>query len=187
MRVQFSSYACGFTLVEIVVAMACLSIAITALCAAYLSAIRLDDVSQQSAIAAQNARRTLEEIPLENFSTLFSRYNADPSDDPGGAGTAPGSRNTVLSQFWVSQRYSNFAGSSFPVTGIKSLPFDVPGHGTLHAIGRIEFPNYSATHSLHEVRVRIVWKGPTEATPPDVAPDGTTFVEVVTLMTQRLP
>jgi hypothetical protein len=149
--------------------------------------LNLDDVSQQAAIATQAARKKLEEIPLENFPTLYERYNSDTADDPGGAGTAPGSQQAALNTFWINNRFSLHPGSSFAVTRINALPFEVPGHGTLTGIGRVEFHNYNARNSLHEVHVRIVWKGPSEMTGQETPPNGTTFVELVTLMSQRVP
>jgi hypothetical protein len=118
---------------------------------------------------------------------VFLRYNSDPAYYRGGAATAPGSLYPALNNYWTEHSLSAAPGSCFPVpamTGRLARGFEVSGLGTQFAIGRIEFPDYDAAATLHLVRVRVVWIGPQESA---AVPDGATQVEIVTLMTQRLP
>ncbi len=55
------------------------------------ASLRLDPVGREKAIAAEAARSKLEEMRNHPFSQVFALYNDNPADDPGGAGTAPGS------------------------------------------------------------------------------------------------
>jgi hypothetical protein len=52
-------------------------------------------VNRENQIASNAAQTFLETLRDENVRLVFARYNADPSDDPGGPGTAPGPRFAV--------------------------------------------------------------------------------------------
>lgn len=77
------------------------------------SASRLDPVANETMLAAEGARLTIERIRAEDFEQVFALYNADPADDPGGPGTAP--------------------GHTFAIDGL--LPATAGG-----VVGRIDFP-----------------------------------------------
>jgi len=53
-------------------------------------------ISRESVTAAEAAESFVERLRSENVRLVFARYNTDPSDDPGGAGTAPGARFEVV-------------------------------------------------------------------------------------------
>jgi hypothetical protein len=92
------------------------------------SAARLDPVANETAIAAEAARTTLEHMRSVPFLERFPRYNADPSDDPGGAGTAP--------------------GNHFNVPGLTPLPAN-------KFVGEITFPSRGA--EVREDVVDVCW------------------------------
>lgn len=77
-----------------------------------------DPANRESALALRAMKRTLETVQggEVEFEDLFRAYNADPSDDPGGPGTAP--------------------GANFAVAGLEPRPGDAD-----RAAGRIEFPS----------------------------------------------
>lgn len=69
----------------------------------------------ESTIAMEAARRLIERLRAEPFEHVYRRYNDDRLDDPGGAGSSP--------------------GSEFDVPGLRALP------GVASArVGRIAFP-----------------------------------------------
>jgi prepilin-type N-terminal cleavage/methylation domain-containing protein len=80
----------GFTILELVVALGILLIASSIFFRLVASTSKLREVNRENAIAADAARVVIEQMRNRPFSDLFKLYNADPADDPGGAGTAPG-------------------------------------------------------------------------------------------------
>jgi hypothetical protein len=60
-----------------------------------IASSRLRDVNRDNAVAAEAARKVLEEMRGTEFRKIFPLYDPDPSDDPGGPGTAPGHRHVV--------------------------------------------------------------------------------------------
>lgn len=75
----------------------------------------LQETNRQNSIAAEAARVMVENMRNRDFREVYALYNADASDDPGGAGTAPGHR--------------------FAVTGLETAPGAPDG---MH--GEISFP-----------------------------------------------
>jgi hypothetical protein len=124
------------------------------------SASRLDPVANETAIAAEAARTTLEHMRSVPFLQRFTRYNADPSDDPDGTGTAPGNHFNVpgLTPLAV----NGFVGEiTFPSRGAEiredvadatlGMPRDLNGDGVVDSLDH--------THDcvLLPVRVRLQW------------------------------
>ncbi|MBI5363196.1 MAG: type II secretion system protein [Planctomycetes bacterium] len=85
----------GITLVEIIVVIAIMTISMAMYAQTISSASRLDPVANETMLAAEGARLTLERMRAEDFDKVFALYNADPTDDPGGPGTAPGNTFTI--------------------------------------------------------------------------------------------
>jgi prepilin-type N-terminal cleavage/methylation domain-containing protein len=104
---------CAFSLVEVTVVIAILSVAVTLFGQSMLASAKLDPVSEETRLAAEGARVQLEDMRALSFEQLFRSYNEDPADDPGGAGSAPGA--------W------------FAIPGLKPPP------GAL-AVGHVMFP-----------------------------------------------
>ncbi len=80
----------GFSLVELMVVFAIMTIALSMLSRTLTSASKLDPVSRERTLAAEAARNTVETMRGFDFATLYAHFNADPADDPGGAGTSRG-------------------------------------------------------------------------------------------------
>ena len=85
----------GFSLVELIVVMTVLAVALVMYSTTVASIGGQQSIDRENVIAAEAARAFLEELRDEEFRTVFARYNADASDDPGGPGTAPGPRFAV--------------------------------------------------------------------------------------------
>jgi prepilin-type N-terminal cleavage/methylation domain-containing protein len=81
----------AFTLIEVTLVIAILSVAAGLFAQTMIASARIDPVSEETRMAAEAARMRLEDMRALEFALVFASYNADPADDPAGAGTAPGS------------------------------------------------------------------------------------------------
>jgi hypothetical protein len=82
--------AAGFTLVEVAVSAGVLAVAIVGLVASVAAGAKQSGLAADMAIAVEAARRQAEVMAAQDFKTLFAVYNAEPTDDPYGDGTAAG-------------------------------------------------------------------------------------------------
>lgn len=103
------------SLLDVLIAMTILTVAILSLLGLVAASLQLETVNRETTQAVQAARRVIEEISARPFDEVFATYNADPSDDPGGAGSAP--------------------AASFAVEGLLPLADDADG-----LVGEIVFP-----------------------------------------------
>lgn len=85
----------GFALVELVLVLGVLLVALSIFSATIAATSRQRSTNRENAIAAEAARAVLEDMRARSFDRLWALYNADPEDDPEGAGTAPGHRFAV--------------------------------------------------------------------------------------------
>ena len=85
----------GTTVVELMVVMTIMVVAVTIFYRMVVATGQLREVNRENSIAAEAARVVLEEIHNQPFGQVFRLYNAEPNDDPGGVGTAPGHRFAV--------------------------------------------------------------------------------------------
>ncbi len=90
-----STSRAGLTLVELMVAIAVMVVALCATASTVVTTSALNRQSHETAIARQAAETMVEALRNADFAKVFALYNADPGDDPLGAGTAPGSRFAV--------------------------------------------------------------------------------------------
>lgn len=80
----------GFTMLEVLIVVVVLSIALTMVTGTMSSAAKLGPLQRERARASEATREMLELLRIEPFHRVYELYNADPEDDPGGPGTAPG-------------------------------------------------------------------------------------------------
>ncbi|MGH7151045.1 MAG: hypothetical protein ACREIU_10120 [Planctomycetota bacterium] len=108
----------GWSLVELAIALATAAVPAFAAGSLLSDAFSPGRADRDSSLALAAMQRTLETLQSGKveFEDLFRAYNADPSDDPGGPGTAP--------------------GANFAVVGLEPRPGDAD-----RAAGRIEFPS----------------------------------------------
>jgi type II secretory pathway pseudopilin PulG len=78
------------SLVEVMVSLSICMIAMAMFSSAIISTSRLGADQRMTSLAANAARSALEVLRTVTPSERFARFNADPADDPGGAGSAPG-------------------------------------------------------------------------------------------------
>lgn len=103
----------GFSLVEVVLVLAILSVASAIYAQTVASSRRLDPIAAQTGIAAEAARMAIERIRATPIEEVLARFDADPANDPEGPGTA--------------------LGATFTVDGLAPGALGTP-------VGRIEFP-----------------------------------------------
>lgn len=154
----------GLTLLELTLAMAVLSVAIMALLSTVISSLRLQESTRERMKAYNAARALLERMRGEPFNEIFARYNADPSDDPGGPGTAPGNAFTVPALPAVSG--GTVGRILFPTDPSGNLREDVddpamgmPGGRDLNGDGVIDAVSHGGDYELLPVRVLVEWDG----------------------------
>jgi prepilin-type N-terminal cleavage/methylation domain-containing protein len=150
----------GFSLVEIAVVLAIVTIATGMLAHTLASAARLDPVSTETAIAASGARTMLEEMRNHPFDEMVARYNENPADDPDGPGTAPGSQFSVPGLAPVIAK--GFVGTISLPTREGRLREDLSDAnlGTprdLNGDGVVDGADHSTDWILIPIRIRIEW------------------------------
>ena len=77
-------------MVEVMVAIVIMTVSVYLLSSTVTAAIGHSSVKRERSLAVDASMNLLERMRAEPFEELFARYNSDPSDDPGGAGSAPG-------------------------------------------------------------------------------------------------
>ncbi|HLF92765.1 MAG TPA: prepilin-type N-terminal cleavage/methylation domain-containing protein [Planctomycetota bacterium] len=116
----------GFTLLEVMIALAVLATAVFGFISAILHTSRLNAANRETLAAMRGAERMIETLRDTDFDKVFASYNRVPSDDPPpGYGTAP--------------------GSDFDVEGLSPVPGDPDGK-----CGKILFPTDSSGGQLRE-------------------------------------
>jgi len=103
----------GFSLVEVVLVLAVVSVASMIYAQTVASSRRLEPIAEETGIAADATRVVIERIRAQDVAQILALYDADPTNDPAGAGTAP--------------------GNTFTVDGLAATPSGAP-------VGRIDFP-----------------------------------------------
>jgi hypothetical protein len=85
-----STRRAGFTLIELLVSFSALLIVLLGFSRMLLSSRMATSTTHEATLAKEAARSRMELLQATEFAQIFATYNADPNDDPGGAGTAPG-------------------------------------------------------------------------------------------------
>jgi hypothetical protein len=155
------------------VALTVLVIGLVASMQAMVALERAQERTREVGRATQYARQLIERIQAEAFAEAFRRYNGDPTDDPGGAGTAPGCNFAVPG---LTARANDPDG--LPGEVIFPTPPGLPGNlresivdtkcgmpRDLNGDGIVDSRDHSNDCVLFPVRVRIDWasgggKGP---------------------------
>lgn len=123
----------GFSLIELTVSIAILTVAISGIAGSILSAHTLNRVNQETALAQEAVQRALEELRARPFGEIFAAYNRVAGDDVGLSAGAP--------------------GSDFAVPGLDPQRADADG-----LCGRIEFPSV-LNGAFEELREDVVDEG----------------------------
>ena len=102
------------------IAMVVLLVALSIFSSTVAATMRMRTSNRDNAVVAEAARIVLETMRDQPFDQLFALYNADPLDDPGGPGTAPGQRFTVLGPKPLPEAPDGMVGEiRFPVVDVS--------------------------------------------------------------------
>jgi prepilin-type N-terminal cleavage/methylation domain-containing protein len=155
----------GLTLLELMMVLVVLTVAVSMLASSMGSAAKLAPVQRENALAAEAARRTFETMRSQPFELVFALYNGDSSDDPGGAGSAPGSGFEI-------EGLAPAADDADGLPGEVLFPTQAPPlleNGTwlelglprdLDLDGEVDAVDHSGDYRILPVEVRIRWRGP---------------------------
>jgi len=176
-RSQRAPRTSGLTLVELTVAITVMVIALCATASTVVTTNALNRQSHETAVARKAAESIMEALRNTAFDTVFARYNGAASDDPGGAGTAPGSNFAVEGLTPVPGAPGGVAGQIFfpsvgpalqenVVDATLGMPRDLTGDALIEGF------DHAADYRVLPVRVRVSWTGRS----------GPRFVELQTLL-----
>jgi type II secretory pathway pseudopilin PulG len=154
----------GFTLVELTVVVSVILFALVAMSQSLVASMKLTGTNRESALATDGVRDVIEEIQgVEDFQTIFARYNANTADDPAG-GPSPGPGFAVAGLEAVAGDPDGFVGEVvFPTIGTElredlvdpalGMPRDLTGDGIVDGV------NHAGDYRLLPVLLRLRWKG----------------------------
>jgi len=159
----------GFALVEIMLSAGVLAMGVLGLFGALVASARLAAENRETALAHQAARAMCERMQATPFAQIFATYNTDPSDDPGGPGTAPGASFAVAGLEPAQAGAGVKAGEIFfPTIALHGTAVALcesvsdPALGMprdLNGDGRIDAGALTGHYLVLPVRVRVRWRG----------------------------
>jgi len=153
-------------MLEIMVSVGVLMVAVSGMGSAMLSSMQLNRVNGETTLAHEAARQMLEVVQSQEFAEVYELFNADPLDDPDGAGTGPGADFAVAGLRVQNGDADGLAGQViFPTQG-GQLREDLIDAGwgmprDLNADGLIDGLDHAGDRMLLPVRVRVQWQGVT--------------------------
>jgi len=155
----------GFTLIEILVAVAVFGITMAALTTTQVSSIAMSRANLETSAAADAAQSVLEAMRDEDeFSEVFARWNATAADDPA-AGLSPGNAFDVPGLEPVRDDPDGRVGEVvFPGDGVElredanerllGMPRDLDLDG-----GEPDADDHKGDYRILPVLVRVTWSG----------------------------
>jgi prepilin-type N-terminal cleavage/methylation domain-containing protein len=161
----------GFTFLELAVVMTILLSALLIFSSTISGMAKQRSVNRETGLAVAAARNMLETLRSEDFSRVYATYNSDPSDDPDGPGTAPGSRFAVAGLDEAPDSPDGLEGevifpTAFDAMGKLQLREDIE----LRALGlprdlsgdnKVDDQDHANGYFILPVQVRLRWKGAT--------------------------
>lgn len=170
----------GWTFVEVMIALVVLTVGVVSFLVSLTSSMQLSAVGHERDRATNAARQILEEMRTQTFSRIFSLYNEDVNDDPGGVGTAPGADFDVAGLKAKAADGDGKPGEIiFPVAGTElrediadtllGMPRDLNADAVIDAV------DHAGDYLVLPVVIRVEWVG--------IAGEET--LEIRTLLTER--
>jgi type II secretory pathway pseudopilin PulG len=146
------------------VALSILAIGALTVLGTMVYSLRLDTTNRETTVASQAARRVLEEIRSEELDDVVALYNSDETDDPDGAGTAPGDTFSVTLLEDVIAGMANAGSVVLPINDAGEVreDLDIPELGMprdLNGDGAIDDLDHSGDLMVLPVMVRVSWDG----------------------------
>jgi type II secretory pathway pseudopilin PulG len=160
----------GFTFVEFAVGMTILLAALLIFSSVVSAMAKQRTSNRETGLAVAAARNMMETLRSEDFGQVFALYNADPADDPGAAGSAPGHRFAVAGLRPTEDSPDGLVGEVvFPSvddgTGDIQLreDVDIPKLGMprdLSGDNKVDDQDHAGAYFILPVLVRVRWLSP---------------------------
>jgi prepilin-type N-terminal cleavage/methylation domain-containing protein len=172
-----SARQAGFSLLEVVLVLAILAVSGLIYAQTLATSRRLDPIASEMLVASEAARVALENLRARPIEELVAAYDDDPSNDPGGPGTAPGATFAVaglvpvggapVGRVELPLKDGRLAEDC--VDALLGMPRDLDGDGAIDAL------DHRDDWALLPVRVRLEWR-------PEGTTDGRRELELYTLV-----
>jgi type II secretory pathway pseudopilin PulG len=155
----------AFTILELMIAVTLVSLILVAMSNSILTSMKATGVNRETALATDGLAAMMERLQgVGHFSDVFKLYNANPLDDPGMPGTAPGPNFAVSGLQPVDGDPDGFVGEIlFPTIGNDlredvvdprlGMPRDLSGDGIVDNVA------HDGNYKLLPVLLRLRWKG----------------------------
>jgi prepilin-type N-terminal cleavage/methylation domain-containing protein len=156
----------AFTLLELMITVTLVSLLLVALSNSIITSMKATGVNKESALASDGIAEMVERLQgVGQFQQVFALYNANPNDDPGMPGTAPGNHFAIKGlQVPDDEPPGGSVGEIvFPTIG-NQLREDVvnPDLGMprdLNGDGIIDSADHAGDYKVLPVLIRVHWKG----------------------------
>jgi type II secretory pathway pseudopilin PulG len=160
------------TLIEVMLSATVMVVGLLGFLGVTVMAIDTSSANREADLATDAARQAIETMQAADFADAFRLFNADPADDPGGAGTAPGNAFAVAGLDPLPTDPDGTVGEiilpAVAVGGSEELredvqeavlgmPRDLNGDGLQDAL------DHAADYGILPVLVRLEWRGATGA------------------------
>jgi prepilin-type N-terminal cleavage/methylation domain-containing protein len=163
-RVPRRSARSGFSLLEILIALTLLVVGMVGYLQVIVGSVRTAESNREQTLALHAARQVLERLQTLPLDEVFASFNADPADDPAGAGTAPGAGFAVAGLDPRGGDADGLPGEiRFPVAAgalredlvdpLVGTPRDLSGDGVIDAL------DHAGDYRVLPVLVRVSWRG----------------------------
>jgi type II secretory pathway pseudopilin PulG len=156
----------GLTLLEITVAFGIIIIALLGIMSALIQAMRTDEATAEQVRAMNACRSTIEQMKQVAFAEIYARFNSNPADDPGGAGTAAGKNFAVQGLRPLAGDADGLPGEIFfpELAGavcetVVDTRLGMPAAKDLNGDNDAIDVNVSTTYIILPVRIVIDWQG----------------------------
>lgn len=154
----------GFSLLEIMIALAVVAILFLAMMSLIYSTNRYSQMNREQTVALNAARAMVELARNQEFGKILALYNDDPADDPAGKGTAPGPHFDVPGLTVRKGDKDGKAGRiEFPTVGgelredvtdpFLELPHDLNGDDKVDAV------DHRGDYKILPVTIVVEWRG----------------------------
>jgi hypothetical protein len=154
----------GITLLEVVIALSAMTIGLMTALKCIGSSLHLERVNRESTLGIAEAKRLLGEVRGETEARLLATYDDDKSNDPDGAGTAPGRVVPLPGLGWSGANASGSCTVLLPYDNAGNLreDLDLPELGLprdLDGDGLVDSADHSTDAIFLPVAVRVEWTG----------------------------
>lgn len=156
----------GMTLIEIVIGLGVVVIALLGIMSALVSASRVDESASEQVRALNGAKSMIEQMKQVPFAEAWARFNSNPADDPGGAGTAPGCNFAIAGLRAQTGDADGLPGQIlFPeaLGNLSETAIDarlgMPVAKDLNGDGNSTGTNVNTTYQILPVRIVVDWHG----------------------------